>query len=95
MPKVSTSKKQYSYTDSQHGDYAPSSRKGNSGGSAKGKQSGHQKPTAIPFGSGEASGGKLHDSPVAWPLRGEDTKYNKATKFPIVKTTVVGSTGLR
>ena len=89
MPKVSTSKKQRSDTQ-----YDPSSRKGDSGGNAKGTEvnDGSRK---IPFGSGEMSGGKLHDNPVSWPLRGEGTKYNKKTDMPIVKTTVVGSPGLR
>ena len=82
MPKVSTSKNQR-----QSSDYTPSSRKGDSGGKAVGRE---QKGRAIPFGSGESGAGELHDSPVAWPVLGGSTKYNKSTNMPIVKTTVVG-----
>ena len=32
----------------------------------------------------------LHDAPVAWPMRGTPTQYNRATKMPVVKTTIVG-----
>ena len=46
-------------------------------------------------GGSVAKDQKVHDSPVAWPLRGQPTKYNKSTKMPEVKCTVVGSGGLR
>jgi len=46
-------------------------------------------------GGSVAKDQKVHDSPVAWPLRGKATGYNKSTKMPEVKCTVVGSGGLR
>ena len=55
----------------------------------KGGKSGFKTST----GGGKGAQGSVTDSPVNWPMRG--TKhvaiYNRATKMPVIKTTVVGN----
>ena len=82
MPKVSTKKAQ------GKGGYKPSTTKGYAGGAGSEANRGSRKINA---GMGEASGSNPSDSPVKWPILGpEDSVFNKKTKFPVVKVSVVG-----
>lgn len=44
---------------------------------------------------GAAKSSAVHDTPVKWPMAGASGRatYNKATKVPVVKTSVVGQFG--
>ena len=84
MPKVSTSKRQ------KDGESVSSAKTAERGGSAVGKEAAKGK-RSIPFGSGERGSGELADSPVKWPILGpEESIFNKKTKMPVVKVSVVG-----